>query len=47
VRNARPGIDGYDLVVRLKKGAPRTEFRSIATEAARLLAAIAPAPSSP
>jgi len=47
VRNARPGIDGYDLVVRLKKGAPRTKFRSIATEAVRLLAAIAPAPSSP
>ena len=47
VRNARPGIDGYDLVVRLKKGAPRTAFRSIATEAARLLAAIAQTPPSP
>jgi len=47
VRDARPGIDRYDLVVRLKKGAPRTEFRSIATEAARLLAAIAPTPQTP
>jgi ribonuclease P protein component len=46
VREARPGIDGYDLVVRLKKGAPRTGFRSIAQEAARLLAAIAPAPQA-
>jgi ribonuclease P protein component len=43
VRDARPGIDGYDLVVRLKKGARRMEFRSIAKEAARLLAAFAPA----
>ena len=47
VRDARPGIDRYDLVVRLKKGAPRTEFRSIATEAARLLAAVAPTPQTP
>jgi ribonuclease P protein component len=47
VRDARPGIDGYDLVVRLKKGAPRTEFRSIAIEAARLLATIVPGPQSP
>jgi len=46
VRDAQPGIDGYDLVVRLKKGAPRTEFRSIAKEAARLLATIAPAPQA-
>jgi len=47
VRNARPGIEGYDLVVRLKKGAPRTEFRSIASEAVRLLAGIAPTKPSP
>jgi ribonuclease P protein component len=44
LRDARPGIDRYDLVVRLKKGAPRTEYRSIVAEAARLLAAIVPSP---
>ena len=44
LREARPAIDPFDLVVRLKKGAPRTEFRLIATEAARLLAAIVPSP---
>jgi ribonuclease P protein component len=47
LRDARPAIDGYDLVVRLKKGAARTEFRSIATEAAGLLAAIVPNPRAP
>ena len=47
LREARPAIDRYDLVVRLKKGAPRHAFRSIAAEAAQLLAAIAPTPRSP
>jgi ribonuclease P protein component len=41
LRDARPAIDGYDLVLRLKKGAPRTAFRAIAAEASRLLAAFA------
>jgi len=47
LREARPAIEGYDLVVRLKKGAARTEFHAIATEAAQLLAAIAPNPRAP
>ena len=41
LRNARPAIDGYDVIVRLKRGAPRAEFPSIAVEAARLLATLA------
>jgi len=37
---ARPAIERYDLVLRLKKAAPRAEFHLIADEASRLLSAI-------
>jgi ribonuclease P protein component len=43
VRAARPGIEGHDVILRLKRGCPRHEFRLIAAEAARLLAALAAA----
>ena len=41
LRNARPAIDGYDVIVRLKRGAPRALFPAIVAEAARLLATLA------
>jgi ribonuclease P protein component len=34
---ARPAIERYDLVLRLKKAAPRAEFHLIADEATKLL----------
>ena len=39
--NARPAIERYDLVLRLKKAAPRAEFHLIADEATKLLSALA------
>jgi ribonuclease P protein component len=44
---ARPAIERYDLVLRLKKPAPRAEFHLIAAEATRLLSAIADRGDSP
>jgi len=41
LRNARPAIDAYDVIVRLKRGAPRALFPSVVAEAARLLATLA------
>jgi len=38
--HARPAIERYDLVLRLKKAAPRTEFHLIADEATKLLSAL-------
>ena len=38
--NARPGIERYDLVLRLKKATPRAEFHLIAEEASQLLSAL-------
>jgi len=40
LRQAQPAIAGQDVVVRLKRGAPRTEFRQIVAEAVRLLATL-------
>jgi ribonuclease P protein component len=37
---ARPGILDYDVILRLKRGCPRTEFRDVAAEAATLLSAL-------
>jgi len=37
---ARPAIERYDLVLRLKKAAPRAEFHLIADEATKLLSAL-------
>ena len=41
LHEARPAIERYDLVLRLKKRTARSEFALIAAEAARLLSAIA------
>lgn len=38
---ARPAIERYDLVLRLKKRTARSEFALIVAEAARLLSAVA------
>ncbi len=40
LRNARPAIESYDVILRLKRGAPRAEFTQVAAEAARLLATL-------
>ncbi len=36
VHAARPGLERYDVIVRLRKGAP-SEFGAVAAEASRLL----------
>jgi ribonuclease P protein component len=41
LRDARPAIDGYDLIVRLKHGTRRADFARIVAEAARLLDGLA------
>ena len=40
VQAARPGIEPYDIVVRLRKTCARNEFGSVAAEAQRLLATL-------
>ena len=40
LRAARPAILDYDVILRLKRGCPRTEFRRVAEEAARLMGAL-------
>ena len=40
LRQAQPTIAGHDVIVRLKRGAPRADFPLIVVEAARLLATI-------
>jgi ribonuclease P protein component len=47
VRAARPGIESHDVILRLKRGCPRHEFRLIAAEAGRLLAALAASAAVP
>ena len=47
LHHARPAIRSYDLIVRLKRGAPRTAFPLIVADAARLLATIAAQSRSP
>jgi len=37
---ARPAVLGYDVILRLKRGSLRAEFRAVAADAARLLAAL-------
>ena len=39
-RAARPSVLDYDVILRLKRGCPRTEFRLVAAEATRLIAAL-------
>lgn len=40
VRNARPAIESYDVILRLKRGVPRAEFARIAAEATQLVASL-------
>jgi ribonuclease P protein component len=40
VAAARPAVLDYDVILRLRRGCPRTEFRSVAAEAERLLGAL-------
>lgn len=40
LRRARPAIDGYDVILRLRKRVPRSAFPQVAAEAARLVATI-------
>ena len=47
VRAARPRLAGYDLIVRLKRGCPRAQFRAIAGEAEALLSLLSPATVAP
>ena len=44
LRDARPALDAYDLIVRLKRGAPRAAFPLLVTEAVRLLGDLAARP---
>ncbi len=44
LQKARPSIKGYDVIVRLKRGAPRAEFPAIVAEAGRLLETLAAQP---
>ena len=41
LRKARPAIESYDVILRLKRGTPRAEFALIAAEAARMLSILA------
>ena len=47
LREARPAISGLDVIVRVKRGAPRTIFPSIVVEAKRMLATLAADSRSP
>ena len=40
LRAARPAILDYDVILRLKRACPRTEFRRVAADASRLVAAL-------
>ncbi len=42
LRQAQPAIAGHDVIVRLKRGAPRADLPLIAAEAASLLATLEP-----
>ncbi|MBL0290062.1 MAG: ribonuclease P protein component [Betaproteobacteria bacterium] len=40
VRAARPPVCAFDVILRVKRGCPRTEFRALAAEARDLLSAL-------
>jgi ribonuclease P protein component len=37
---ARPAVEAYDVILRLKRGCERAEFRRVAAEASQLLGAL-------
>jgi ribonuclease P protein component len=41
IMRARPAIDGYDVIVRLKRACARDELTAVAAEAEQLLRALA------
>lgn len=41
LRAARPAIESYDVILRLRRGVPRTQFPLVAAETARMLATLA------
>jgi RNase P protein component len=38
LRSARPAIESFDVILRLRRTVPRAQFASIAQEAAQMLA---------
>jgi ribonuclease P protein component len=40
IRSARPALDAYDVILRLKRAIPRAQFALAAAEAARMLATL-------
>ena len=40
VRDARPAIEGLDVIVRVKRGMPKGEFPRVVGEAVKMLAAL-------
>ena len=40
LREARPAIESYDVILRLKRGCPRTEYVRVAVDAAALIASL-------
>ena len=46
-RAARPAVLDFDVILRLKRGCHRTEFREVAAEAGRLIAALVEKGASP
>ena len=47
LREACPAIDAYDLIVRLKRRAPRADFPLLVTEVVQLLGDLAPRQDAP
>ena len=42
LRDARPRIDGLDVIVRVKRAIPKSEFPLVVVEAMRMLATLTP-----
>ncbi len=40
LRDARPAIEAYDVIVRLKRGCPRSEYARVAADATALIASL-------
>ena len=47
LRDARPAICGLDVIVRVKRGAPHSQFAQIVTEARRMFALLPTGRGSP
>jgi ribonuclease P protein component len=40
LRQARPALEAYDVIIRLKRGCPRTEYARVGADAAALIASL-------